>query len=204
MKEKGIYLYGAGGHAKVIMDIVEASGHRVAGIIDDNPEQTAFMGHPVMHEWTGHGEVIVSIGLNAVRRKVAEQIALQAGTVFGKAIHPTAILSPSAVIGEGTVVMQGSILQSCVQTGRHCIVNTGASIDHDCILGDFVHVSPHATLCGNVTVGEETWIGAGAVVIPGIRIGKGCLIGAGAVVCKDIPDHVVAYGNPCRIIRKLK
>ena len=99
--------------------------------------------------------------------------------------------------------MQGAIVQSCVQVGKHSIINTGASVDHDCVLGDFVHVSPHATLCGNVSVGEGTWIGAGAVVIPGICIGKNCIIGAGSVVVKDLPDGVKAYGNPCKIVEEL-
>ena len=98
--------------------------------------------------------------------------------------------------------MQGSILQSCCQTGKHCIVNTGAAIDHECILEDYVHVSPHATLCGNVEVGEGSWIGAGAVINPGVKIGKWTIIGSGSVVCKDIPDGVTACGSPCRIIKK--
>ena len=80
-------------------------------------------------------------------------------------------------------------------------MNTGASIDHECILGDYVHVSPHATLCGDVQVGEGSWIGAGAVVIPGVRIGKWCVIGAGSVVLHDVPDGVVAVGNPCKIVK---
>lgn len=108
---------------------------------------------------------------------------------------------PLCKIGEGSVVMQGSILQSCCQTGKHCIVNTGAAIDHECILEDYVHVSPHATLCGNVEVGEGSWIGAGAVINPGVKIGKWTIIGSGSVVCKDIPDGVTACGSPCRIIK---
>lgn len=88
-----------------------------------------------------------------------------------------------------------------LQTGKHCIVNTGAAIDHECILEDYVHVSPHATLCGNVEVGEGSWIGAGAVINPGVKIGKWTIIGSGSVVCKDIPDGVTACGSPCRIIK---
>lgn len=200
MHNKKIYLYGAGGHAKVIQDIVEAQGGSVVGVVDDNPDLTSFMGHEVLHGVKDASPLIVSIGINSIRRKVVEKLAPE--TVFATAIHPSAIVSPYAKIAEGTVVMQGAIVQSCVRVGRHCIVNTGASVDHDCVLGDFVHVSPHATLCGNVSVGEGSWIGAGAVVIPGIRIGMNCVIGAGSVVCKDIPDGVKAYGNPCRIVNK--
>ena len=192
-------LYGAGGHAKVIKEILEAQGVAVEGIIDDNPALNDFMGMPVRHELTGVQEVLVSIGYNDVRRKVVERIAQQ--VTFGTAIHPTAIVSPTAIVGEGSVVMQGAILQVETKVGRHCIVNTGASIDHECVLGDYVHVSPHATLCGDVQVGEGSWIGAGAVVIPGVRIGKWCVIGAGSVVLHDVPDGVVAVGNPCKIVK---
>lgn len=198
MCDEGIYLYGAGGHAKVVLDILEAQGRPVMGIIDDNPELTNFMGKEVIHTSPKDIPLIVSIGSNDIRRKIVEK--LSSGTSFHTAIHPDAILSSHAVIAEGTVVMQGAILQSCAKVGKHCIINTGASVDHDCIIGDFVHVSPHATLCGNVSVGENSWIGAGAIVIPGIRIGKNCVIGAGSVVCKDMPDHVKAYGNPCKIV----
>lgn len=194
-----MYLFGAGGHAKVIKEILEAQGTVVEGIIDDNPALEQFMGMKVRHEMEDVEEVIVSIGYNDVRRKVVERIA---GKVeFGTAIHPSAIVSSSASVGEGSVVMQGAILQVETKVGKHCIVNTGASIDHECVLGDYVHVSPHATLCGDVQVGEGTWIGAGAVVIPGVRIGKWCVVGAGAVVLHDLPDGVVAVGNPCKIVK---
>ena len=201
MYDKEMYLYGAGGHAKVILDILEAQGYEVAGVVDDNPALTEFMGKPVLQGAKDVSPVIISIGINGIRRKVVEKLDPQ--TVFGTAIHPSAIVSPHAKVAEGTVVMQGAIVQSCVQVGRHCIINTGASVDHDCVLGDFVHISPHATLCGNVSVGEGSWIGAGSVVIPGIRIGKNCVIGAGSVVCKDVPDGVKAYGNPCRVVESI-
>lgn len=195
-----MFLYGAGGHAKVIKEILEAQGTVVEGIIDDNPVLNDFMGMPVRHQMIDVKEVIVSIGYNNVRRKVAERIASE--VTFGTAVHPTAIVSPSATLGEGTVVMQGAIIQVETKVGKHCIVNTGASIDHECVLGDYVHVSPHATLCGDVQVGEGTWIGAGAVVIPGVRIGKWCVIGAGSVVLRDVPDGVVAVGTPCNIVKR--
>ena len=99
--------------------------------------------------------------------------------------------------------MQGAIVQSDVCIGSHCIINTGASVDHECLIADYVHISPHCTLCGNVQVGEGTWIGAGSVVIPGVKIGKWSIIGAGSVVTKDIPDGVLAVGNRCKIIKNI-
>lgn len=194
-----MYLYGASGHAKVIIDILRASGQQVEALVDDNPVLNRLQGYTVLHESKGLAPFIVSIGVNAIRKKVAESL----DTVFGKAIHPSAIISPSAVIDEGTVVMQGAVIQAEVRVGRHCIVNTGASVDHECIIGDYAHVSPHATLCGNVQVGEGSWVGAGAIVIPGVKIGRWSVIGAGTVVTHDIPDGVVAVGNKCKIIKKL-
>ena len=195
-----MYLYGASGHAKVIIDILEASGVRVDGLIDDNPSVNRLQGYPVRHTFAGESPFIISIGNNKIRKLVAER--LQAS--YGKAIHPSAILSPTAKIGDGTVVMQGAIIQADANVGKHCIINTGASVDHECVIGDYVHVSPHATLCGNVHVGEGSWIGAGTTIIPNLSVGKWCVIGAGSVITEDIPDHVLAFGNPCRIIRYLE
>ena len=89
------------------------------------------------------------------------------------------------------------------QEKKHCIVNTGATVDHDCELQDYVHISPNATLCGNVFVGEGTHIGAGSVVLPGVKIGKWSVIGAGSVVAKDIPDRMLAVGNRCKIVKTI-
>ena len=99
--------------------------------------------------------------------------------------------------------MQGAVVQSCGCIGKHCIVNTGTSVDHECVIGDYVHISPHSTLCGNVHVGEGSWIGAGTTVLPGVKIGKWSVIGAGSVVAKDIPDGVLTVGNRCRILKHL-
>jgi len=195
-----MYLYGASGHAKVIIDILEVSGIRVDGLIDDNPAINQLCGYPVRHTCNGESPIIISIGKNSIRKQVAER--LQA--TFGKAIHPSAILSTSLKIGDGTVIMQGAIIQVDTEVGKHCIINTGASVDHECTIEDYAHVSPHATLCGNVHIGEGSWIGAGTTIIPNISVGKWCIIGAGSVVTEDIPDHVLAFGNPCRIIRYLK
>lgn len=195
-----MYLYGASGHAKVIIDILETSGVRVDGLIDDNPNINQLQGYPVQHTFTGESPFIISIGNNKIRKQVVERLQ----TSYGKAIHSSAILSPTAKIGDGTVVMQGAIIQADAKIGKHCIINTGASVDHECVIGDYVHVSPHATLCGNVHVEEGSWIGAGTTVIPNLSIGKWCVIGAGSVITEDIPDHVLAFGNPCRIIRYLE
>lgn len=194
-----INLFGASGHAKVIADIITAQGNDVGKVYDDVFKPFCISGRDIISPNVGVEEpLIISIGSPKFRRLVSERFPV----VFSKAIHPSAIISESSKIGEGSVVMQGAIVQAESVIGRHCIVNTGASIDHECLLGDFVHVSPHATLCGCVQVGDNSWIGAGSVVIQGIRIGKNVMIGAGSVVVDDIPDNVVAFGNPCKIIRE--
>ena len=199
-KENKVYLYGASGHARVIMDSLRASGYEIEALVDDNLELTELDMLPILHESRGLSPFIISIGKNDTRRKVAEKLTTE-GATFERAIHPNAVLSPSTKIGEGTVVMAGALINAFSQIGCHCIINTGASIDHECQLEDYVHVSPHATLCGNVSVGEGTWIGAGSTIIQGINIGKWCVIGAGSVVTKDIPDGYLAVGNRCKLIK---
>lgn len=194
-----MYLYGASGHAKVIIDILRANNEPLEALFDDNDRITSIFNYPVLHSSKVRGPLIISIGSNQIRKKIANSLSV----MFGSAIHPSAIISEEAKIGIGSVVMQGAIIQSCAQIGKHVIINTGASVDHECIIGDYVHISPQATLCGSVTIGEGTWIGAGTTIIPGIKIGKWCVIGAGSVVTKDIPDSVLAVGNRCRVIKAI-
>jgi len=194
-----MYLYGASGHAKVIIDILLANNIKINGLYDDDENIVKLMNYPVLHHCKVSGPLIVSIGINQTRKNIASKLDVD----FGQAIHPSAIISSSASIKEGTVIMQGSIIQSCAQIGKHCIINTAASVDHECIIENFVHISPHCTLCGNVHIGEGSWIGAGSTIIPGVKIGKWCVIGAGSVVTKDIPDGVLAVGNRCNIIKKI-
>ena len=190
-----MYLYGASGHAKVIIDILNALNIDVEGMFDDDESINQLMTIPVSHEWKGESPIVVSIGNNKTRKQIVERLVCDFGTV----IHPSSIVSPTATIGTGSVVMQGAVVQSGAVVGKHCILNTGASVDHECVIEDYVHISPQATLCGNVHIGEGAWIGAAAVVIPGVKIGKWAVVGAGSVVVDDVPDGVVAYGNPCRI-----
>lgn len=194
-----MYLYGASGHAKVIIDILRANNETIEALFDDNEAIHSLLDYPVLRSSEVRGPLIISIGNNGIRRKVAENL----NVVLGIAFHPSAIISDEAKINEGTVVMQGSIIQSGTRIGRHCIINTGASVDHECVIDDYVHISPHCTLCGNVQVGEGTWVGAGTTVIPGVKIGKWSIIGAGSVVTKDIPDNVLAVGNRCKVIKRL-
>jgi len=193
-----INLFGASGHAKVIMDIIMAQGDNVGCLYDDNPHCAEIYGKPVYmaSDVEVVGPMIISIGSCRVRKLIAERYKVE----YATARHPKSIISASSMIGVGTVVMPGAIINADVRIGRHCIINTKASVDHECLIGDFVHIAPGATLSGNVEVGECSWIGVGACVKQGIKIGENCMIGAGSVVVKDIPDNSTAYGNPARII----
>ena len=194
-------LFGASGHAKVIIDILEKMGIEVEFLVDANPDLIELQSYTIKHE-SGYSvcaddEIIVSVGSNKTRKKITETL----NTHFGWAIHPSVILGDDVSIGQGTVMMAGAIVNSSCSIGNHCIINTSASIDHDCVIGDYVHISPNATLCGTIAVGEGTHIGAGATIIPNLKIGKWTTIGAGTVIIEDVPDYAVVVGNPGKIIK---
>lgn len=195
-----VYLFGASGHGKVIKDILNANGVKVEAFVDDNINVNECGGRPVVHDAAGLSPMIVSIGVNKVRKMIVERLKANNSAIeFATAIHPSAVISPSAKIGEGSVVMAGAVVNADAVIGKHCIVNTGATIDHDCVVGDYCHVAPGAHICGGTQIGEGTWVGVGTSIIQCLNIGKNCMIGAGSVVVRDIPDDVTAFGNPCRV-----
>ena len=202
---KNTYLFGASGHGKVIKEILAAREVKVEAFIDDNLEVNECAGNKVMHKYDGLSPVIVSIGENRIRRTVVERLiaksqANDTNLIFDIAIHPSAVVSPSAKIGEGSVVMAGAVINADAVIGKHCIINTGASVDHECIVEDFCHVAPHATLCGKVHLGEGTIMGAASCAIPCVSIGCWCTIGAGAAVINDIADNMTVVGVPAKPI----
>ncbi|MBR1733629.1 MAG: acetyltransferase [Alloprevotella sp.] len=203
-----VVLYGAGGHARVVRDILLALGSEVAFFVDDAPGMNTFVGRQVRPSSALSGgpeapPVVISVGDNHARRRIAEELSGR-GVGFATLVHPSAVVSPDAEIGEGTVVMPGAVINSGARIGRHCIVNSGVVVEHECIVGDYAHLSPHATLCGRAQVGEGVWVGAGAVTVQCTSVGAWSVIGAGAVVVRDMPQEVVAYGNPCRVKRDMK
>lgn len=194
-------LYGASGHAKVIISCLRANLISISGIFDDDLSKKELWSIPVVGSYQTDYEseepLIISIGNNLIRQKIAASIRHS----FGKVLHPSAIIDASVEIGEGSVVFQNAVLQADARIGKHVIINTSASVDHECQLADFVHIAPNATLCGNVQVGEGTLIGAGTIVAPNLRIGKSCMIAAGSVITKHIPDYAIVRGNPARILK---
>ncbi|WP_031528393.1 acetyltransferase [Dyadobacter crusticola] len=192
-------LYGAGGHAKVVYQMLLEKGFEVEAIFDDQ-FSSIFLNHrvrPYDPEIFPEKLLLVTIGDNHTRRSVAEKVTHH----FGKLIHKTALIGADTIIGIGSMVFHQAIIQSEAQVGEHVIVNTGAIIEHECHLGNFVHVALRATLCGNVRVGENTLLGAGCIILPNITIGANCIVGAGSVVTKDIPDNSTVVGIPARKLK---
>jgi acetyltransferase EpsM len=202
---------GEGGHSKVIKDIIRANkNYKIKAVFDDKFEKLillndVYMGPVVsalsLFKRMGHLKFVVAVGNNETRKSIVSRLGI-ADEHFISLIHETAVISPSAFIGQGTVIMANTVINADVRVGNHAIINTGAVIEHDNTIEDFVHVAPKAALTGSVTVKEGALIGAGATVIPGKRIGCWATIGAGATVISDIPAHSTAVGTPARMISR--
>lgn len=197
-----ITVYGASGHAKVVIDVIHSNQVVIAEVLDDNKAKDPILGYAVnTPENKAYQDVVIAIGNNEIRRLIVETI----NASYVKAlIHTTAIIGSDVTIGDGTVVMARTIINASVTIGMHCILNSGSIIEHDVTIDDFVHVSPGAIVTGGVHIGEGSQVGAGAVILPCIKIGKNVIIGAGAVVIKDVADNEVVVGNPARAIKKIE
>jgi sugar O-acyltransferase (sialic acid O-acetyltransferase NeuD family) len=212
---RDIVIWGAAGHAKVLAECLSYGPHRVVALFDNNPDaippldgvplhigRAGFLRWHSVHQ-SERVQFLVAIGGDKGRSRVElHRMLTTAGLIPLTVIHPTAFVAGDATLGAGCHVLAGA--RVCVETdiGMQSIINTQASVDHECTLGLGVHVAPGATLAGCVRVGDFTMIGAGAVVLPRVTIGANTTIGAGSVVTRDIPDSVVAYGSPARIIRR--
>ncbi|MBA2504582.1 MAG: acetyltransferase [Thermoleophilaceae bacterium] len=199
---------GAGGHASVVLDAAESAGFDVAGALDRDGAPAVAQGRwPVL----GGDELlpglvaqgmVAAIGLggtgdNSRRRDLYERAAA-AGAELPAIVHPSAVVSASAELGPGTVVLAGAIVNAGAALGADVIVNTGALIEHDCTVEDHAHLSPGSVLGGAVRVGEGAHVGLGATVREGLAVGASALIGAGAVVLGDVPAGATWVGVPAR------
>lgn len=206
------FIYGSGGHSKVVAEVIAAEGiYEVHFLIDDCPAKAGEVvgGHTVvggretlrcLRDRDGIRCGIVAIGNERARHTIALDLERE-GFELLTAVHPSAQISPSASVGRGTVVMAGAVVNAGSRIGLGAVINTRCSVDHDCEIGDGVQIAPGATLCGIVRVGVRTFVGAGATVIPGVTIGSDVIVGAGAVVIRDVPDGVTVVGVPARIIK---
>ncbi len=207
-------IWGASGHALVVADIVRLQGdYELIGFVEDLDSTrhgaefnglTVFGGIEKLDELRdmGVGHLIVGFGNCAARLKTSELIR-EKGFELATAIHPKAVVATDVVVSRGSVIAAGVVINPGARIGESVIINTGATVDHECFLEAGVHVSPGAHLAGNVSVGQTSWIGIGAIVSDHIRIGSNTVIGAGAVVMQDIPDGVVAYGVPARVVKRV-
>lgn len=195
-------LYGAGGQAKVIYDLILSNNHLLEYLVDDHPNGS-FPHHLEVFKPTKelilNQKLIIAIGDNQIREKIYHQI--KDWCEFETLHHISAYVSRFSKVGEGTVIMPQVCINAEVTIGDHCIINTASTIEHDCVIEDFVHISPKATLAGNITVKKGAHIGIGANIIQGITIGKNAVIGAGTTIIEDVPDNAVVVGNPGRIIK---
>ena len=200
-----VVVVGAGGHAKVCIELLRAQGARVAVCVGTDPAQLFCLDVPVVcgdHHLQGlraqgYRRAFIALGGNRLRQRLAD-FAISLGYDLVNAISPTACIAPSARLGCGVAVMAGAVINAQADVGDLCIINTLASVDHDCLLGRAVHIAPRCALAGNVQVGDGAFLGIGTVVIPEMTIGAHAVIGAGGVVVKPIPPHCTAVGVPAR------
>ncbi len=208
-----IAILGAGGHGKVVFDLLRATeGFEIVGIFDckflsDQCSELPIIGseNDLINFWRDFQleQAVVAIGNNQVREGFFKQL-IKTGLSLPVLIHPSATISSNSVIGPGTVICGHAFIGSGAVIGANCIINTGANIDHDCRLSDHVHIGPGVNLAGEIEIGHGTFIGIGANVIPGICIGNRVTIGAGSTVISDIPDNITAVGVPAREINRTK
>ncbi len=211
--ELRVLVWGAGGHGRVVADVVRAAGGTVVGFVDGDPGKVGrppvpgappvLLAEADLLRVLGDGRagdggwnaLAPGIGDNRARLRA---FGLAQGAAWPALVHPSAVVSPSARTGEGTVVMPRAVLNADARVGRAAIVNTGAIVEHDCRVGDGAHLSPGCVLAGGARVGEGAWVGAGATVLPGVSVGPWAVVGAGAVVVRDVPGGTVVAGVPAR------
>lgn len=200
-----VRVIGAGGHAKVVIATLRAAGYDVDGIFDDDPSKLgeAVLGVSVLGTVSDavRGDplpVVIALGDNSTRKRVADQLTDQLRSPWLTVAHPSVELDPSVQLGPGTVVFAGAIIQPDTVIGAHGIVNTGATIDHDCLLGDYVHIAPGVHLAGGVRLSEGVFLGVGTSAVPGVSVEGWTRVGAGAAIVDDLPGGVVAFGIPAR------
>lgn len=210
-------LWGSAGHAKVLASLITLHGGRVVALFDNNPQAVSVLpGVPLYIGKDGFARWIESetdrqdiCGLAAIggahgRDRLAVHEYFRAhGVRVETIVHPQASVCATASLGMGTQVLAQTAVAADVRIGEACIINHNATVDHESVLGDGVHLAPGVTLCGCVQVGSNVMIGAGAVVLPRVAIGENSVVGAGAVVTRNLPAEVVAVGNPARVVRNI-
>lgn len=202
----GLVVYGAGGHAVSVAELVQSAGYRLLAFVDAGQAGSSLLDTPIVAaddtRLAGCEHAVVAIGDNAVRQRVAAEIrARRRGVVFPTLVHASASVSAYARLGEGCVVMQNASVGSNARLGAFCIVNTGASLDHDGVMEDGASLAPRAVTGGRVSIGLRSAVAIGAVVKHGIVIGSDSVLGANSYLNVDLPSGQVAWGSPACIVR---
>lgn len=210
-----IVLLGAGGHCKVIIDVINSKNkYNILGLVDKDIQSKTKLGFDVLGDESILKEIFLSgvsnafvcigsINNNYLRYELFTMLK-KIGFTIPVLVHQSSVISDSVILGEGTVVMPGCFINSGTSIGSNSIINTGSIVEHDCILKNNVHICPRSVLAGNVMVSDNSIIGVGSCVIQGITISENVIIGAGSVVVKNISKNTVAFGNPCKEIRENK
>lgn len=204
-------LWGSAGHAKVLANLITLRGGQVLAVFDNRDVPSSLPGVPIYFGESGFarwadnfGDLTQVAGLAAMGgqrgrdRLAIQQLFASRGLRLPSLVHPTAAVCNTASLGFGTQVLAQAVVAADARLGSACIVNNHANVDHECVLGEGVHVAPGAILCGCITVGDNVLIGAGAIVLPRLVIGADAVIGAGAVVTRDVAPHTTVVGNPAR------
>ncbi len=211
--ESVLVIVGAGAHGREVEDYLHVlpDAPRLLGFLDEHKPPGALGTSQVLGGFEAASRLlaeykevlfITAAGDNAMRRKLAAG-AEEAGLTPYTVRHIRALVGRECQIGAGACLAPNTVLTRAVTLGRHCIVNVGTTISHDCLIGDFVNLNPGVTVCGNVEIGEDSYIGAGATIIDNVSIGANTVVGAGAVVIDELPGGVLALGVPARVVREL-
>ncbi len=209
-----VIVVGGGGHAKVLVDALMQMRADIVGYTDVQDKRLSVGGKilpylgvddQILQMDDGTGVLLVnglgSVNLPLKRQDIFNRFRAQ-GYHFATVVHPSAVVGEGVILGEGAQIMAGVILQTAVEIGNNTIVNTRASIDHECVIGPNVHIAPGATLSGCVTIGANSHVGTGAVIVQGVMVGENVLVGAGAVVIRNVENGATVMGVPAQKIMR--
>lgn len=203
-----LIILGASGHGKDVFCIAEACGREIVGFLDDADRYDSFMGKPVLgkiDDWHQFEDVrfIVGVGDPRIRSRIVSRLESSGKPIWDTLIHPSFERFNAGVVGEGTVIMPGSIFAADVSVGRHCVISLSVTLGHDDRIGDFCTLAPKATVSGSVTCEPGVEIGTLAAVRQGLTLSAGSLLGMGGILTKSTDPNQIYIGNPAKPFKEL-